>query len=219
MNDLLKRHSSKSDPSDKSASLQKKIAVDSMLTELARPNVGTAEDRVPSKGFKPPFAQKQNPEDEVPVKSDPVTASVDLLTGVVDGHDRVIPPGAHDVNVRSKSTKNEMEAEKRKDEDTFGLTSAKHSYDFSADRSKRIATKIASNSFFKQFVSSKNVKVDQNSLIINIPRGKVTLGQFGFHTAAKMEKEISQTLRVRAKFAHLILSSGFDGISLEFLLV
>jgi hypothetical protein len=145
-------------------------------------------------------------------------SAVDLSTGMVDGHDRVLPPREDMKKVRSETTQKALDHEKAKDEKGY-LTARRASYDLVRDGNKRIATKVASNSFFSQFVTANNVKVDDHSLIVNIPRGRVTLAQFSIKTAERMEQELSKTLRVRAKFAHLILASGFDGIALEFLLV
>lgn len=212
MNELLKRLSKA--PTHGVASGVSKKAIGDLNREMTDTDVGTIYDRDYQTKHKNPWMDSRT-DDQVPVSGDPKSAGVDLQTGMVDGHDRVLPP--RDKNIRSETTKKEMEAENRKDTEDF--TTPKISFDLTRDRNGRVARKVASNSFFRQFASAENIKVDSNSLIVNIPRGKVALAQFGISTATKMEKELSAALRVRAKFAHIILASGFDGISLEFYLV
>lgn len=200
------------------ASGASKVALDALLTELAQApknNEGLPSpyDREYQTKHKNPFSDSRF--DEVPVKE----AAVNLQTGMVDGHERHLPP--RDKNLRSETTKKELKAEERKDTQGYktSLTATDLNYDFQADRSGRIARKIASNSLFKQYVKAANVKVDSDSLIINIPREKVAHEEFSLGRIAEMEKQISNTLHVRAKFAHTILSSGFDGLAFEFILV
>ncbi|MEI6387904.1 MAG: hypothetical protein WCQ50_14825 [Spirochaetota bacterium] len=214
------------------SSSARKIALDAFLTELGRGSAdgpandepGTVYDRDYQK--KNPFSNSRDEDVEVPMANDPVLASVDFQTGMVgegkDRHPRHLPP--RNQNIRSKSTEQEMEAEKKKDSEGYKqsairLTATDTNFDFEADRSGRIARKIASNSLFKQYVTARNVKVDSDSLIINIPRGKSAHTELSLGRISEMEKHISSTLKVRAKFAHVILSSGFDGIALEFLMV
>lgn len=163
-----------------------------------------------------------------------------------DRHPRHLPP--RDKNLRSETTEKELDAERRKDTEGYthtsamntppeppayvstqqaavetyevsSLTSTNPNYDFYSDKSGRIARKIASNRLFKQYVTASNVKVDSDSLIINLSRDKVAFTEISPGDISEMEKHISSTLKVRAKFAHVILSSGFDGVALEFLLV
>lgn len=231
--------------------LHRKTSVDALLTELARPNVGTAEDRTPG-DWENPFAQKRNKPDQVPVKSDPKTSSVDLQTDQVDGHDRILPP--REKAIRSEQTTKDLKKEMKKDQDGYKsasedewddqeaindqwepvghpepepgspwepirLTSAKNTFDFGQDRTGRVARKVAANPVLRQYVKTANVKVDTDTLILNIPRGKVALQQISPHDITKMEQELSKVLMVRAKFANVVLSSGFDGVSLEFMMV
>lgn len=213
MNELLKKQPKA--PTKGASSGVSKQAIGDLNREMTDPAVGTTYDRDYQTGHKNPWMDSRT-DDQVPVANDPKEASVNLQTGMVDGHDRILPP--REKNIRSETTKKEMEAENKKDEDGY-ITTPKFSFDLVRDRNGRIASKVASNSFFKQFTSAKDIKVNSHSLIVNIPRGKVALAQFGISTAAKMEKELSAALRVKAKFAHVILASGFDGISLEFFLV
>lgn len=213
MNELLKKLP-KASAHGASSGLSKK-AIGDLNREMTDPSVGTVYDRDYQTGHKNPWMDSRT-DDQVPVANDPKSAGVDLSTGMVDGHDRILPP--RDKNIRSETTKKEMDSEKKKDEEGF-IAAPKFSFDLTRDRNGRIARKVASNGLFRQFASAQDIKVDSNSLIINIPRGKVALAQFGIDTALKMEKELSAALRVRAKFAHIILASGFDGISLEFFLV
>ena len=209
MSDLLVKKSPK-------ASRASKTALDALLTELSQApqnNDGfpSPYDREYQTKHQNPFADSRF--DEVPVKE----AAVNLQTGMVDGHERHLPP--RDKNLRSETTKTEMKNEERKDSETYKLTATDRNYDFLSDKNGRIAKKVASNRLFKQYVTAANVKVDSDSLIVNIPRGKVAHEELSLGKIAEMEKQISNTLRVRAKFAHMILSSGFDGVAIECLLV
>lgn len=213
MNQLLERRSK---ASAKGASLAAvKTGLDALLTELSRPENGTVYDRDFQTKHQNPFADSRF--DAVPELEEPKTSRVDFLTDKVDGKDRVIAPGAHDVKLRSKETQNALDAEKAKDE---GLTIPKaSSFDFEYDRDRKIARKVASNRYLRQFVTAGDVKVSDDILMVNIPRGKFTQLEFSPATMARMEREIATALHVRAKYAHTVMSSGFDGISFEFMLV
>ena len=227
--------------------LLKKQSVDALLTEMSRDGVGTTYDREYQTGGNP-FANSRDKDVAVPTATDPEnyfdylsrkhkepaaklpftgpdvlensrkTSRIDLLTGQVDGHDRVIAPGAHDVNVQSESTKNELDAEQAKDEEHLTVPKAS-SFDFEFDRNRKIAHRVASNHYFKQYVASENVKVHDDILMVNIPRGKFAQIELAPTDISRMERELSAALRVRAKYAHLVLTSGFDGACLEFMLV
>jgi hypothetical protein len=213
MNDLLKKHRTSAPKVGASLVTRKpKVAVDALLTELSRPENGTIYDREYQTEHGNPYADSRF--DAVPVKNDPKQA-VGLSTSLVDGHERHRTP--KDKNLLSESTRKEMELDEISDDEGFRATAS--SFDFEFDRNKRIARKVAANSMFKHIVTAANVKVDNDSLIVNIPRGKFAMAEFSLGDIAKMETELSAALHVRAKFAHTVLSSGFDGVSFEFMLV
>lgn len=219
MNELLKRRPAGASKVGASSAVSK-VALDALLTEMARPGVGTTYDREYQTGGNP-FANSRDEDVAVVVKNDPSkTSKIDFLTDKVDGHDRVIAPGAHDVSVRSESTQNALDAEQAKDDHGYGLTRPKYSsFDFEFDRDRKIARKIASSRFLKQFVDPTNVKVGRDTLVLNIPRGKFAQLEFGPTLASRMEREITASLGIYAKYAHTVLSAGFDGVSLEFVMV
>ena len=217
MSELLKKHSTSSAKAASAPLLvRKKVAVDALLTEMARPGVGTTYDRDYQTEHENPFADKRF--DSVPTAPDPKEASVDLQTGQVDNHERHYAPKEQDV--RSKSTKKEMKDEAIHDGVRQGsLLVAKHNYDFEGDKDRKIAHKVASNRYFKQFVTANNIKAHNDILMVNIPRGKVAHAEFGPMIIAQMERELSNALNVRAKYAHVVLNASFDGVSFEFMLV
>lgn len=187
-----------------------KQALDALLYELSRPENGTVYDRDYQTNHQNPWMDSRF-EDEVPVKQ----AAVDLQTDTVDGHDRILPP--RDKKLLSDTTQNEMKQEAAKDEEPSShrvnfLASA--SYDFEHDSNHKIARKLSGLSTFKNY----RIAVDNDSLLVSIPR-RTSLYQFNSRVASHMEREISQALRVNAKFSHVTLDPGFDGIGLEFLLV
>ena len=191
--------------------LKRKTAVDSVLTELDRAENGTVYDRDYQTKGKNPFADKRNQDMSVPVKTG------FLQTDMVDGHERHLPP--RDKNIRSESTQKELDKEEKKDTEGYLLKPKSGSFDLSKDRNKKIAHKLSSNRVIRQFAAQENIKVDDHSLIVNIPRGKFALLEVTPAHIASMERAISTSLNVRVKYAHTILSSGFDGVSLEFLMV
>lgn len=190
-----------------------KKAVDALLTEINRPEVGTIYDRDYQTKGKNPFADKRNQDMAVPVKE----GAGFLQTDMVDGHDRHLPP--RDKSLRSETTKKELKKEEEKDSEGYLLKPKTSGMDLTRDANKKIASKLSSNSVIRQFASADMIKVDNQSLIINVPRGKFALLELTPGHIASMERAIGASLNVRAKFAHTILSSGFDGISFEFLLV
>lgn len=220
MNELLKRRPAEASKVGASLAVSKsKTALDATLIEMARPGVGTTYDREYQTGGNP-FANSRDEDVAVVVKNDPnKTSKIDLLTGQVDGHDRVIAPGAHDVSVRSESTQNALDADTKKDAEGF-LTRPKHSsFDFEFDRNRKVARKVASNRFLKQYVEASDIRTYNDILMVNIPRGKYAQMEFSPAIIARMEREIGTSLNVRVKYAHAVMTSGFDGISFEFMLV
>lgn len=221
MNELLKKHSPSANKEAGASLLIRKEAVDALLTEMARPGVGTTYDRDYQTKHENPYADSRF--DEVPVKGDPKEASDPnarmLQTDMVDGHERHYPQ--KDKKIMSETTKEELGDEQGEDwiHHHSSLTAKNHSYDFESDRNKKIANRVAANRYFKQYVSAENVKTNNDILMVNIPRGKVAQAEFGPTTMIRMERELSATLNVRAKYAHVVLNAGFDGVSFEFLLV
>ncbi len=188
-----------------------KVALDALLTELTRPENGTVYDRDYQTGHKNPFADSRSVDDYVPVKS--VESSVELQTGQVDGHERVLPP--RDKKILSETTQNELKAEKGSDEEpTHHVSLASSKYDFEKDANKRIATKLAST----RSLSTCHVAVDNHSLMVHVPM----TGQECYVSIDKVghiQKEVSTALNVTTKFASMAVNPGFDGIILEFILV
>jgi hypothetical protein len=221
MNDLLKKHLSKAVKTADASLLVHKKAVDALLTEMARPGVGTIYDRDYQTQHENPFEDSRF--DAVPVLEEPKEASDPnarmLQTESVAGHVRHYPP--KEKKLMSETT--EEEIGKDNDEDWIhhhsSLTTKVHAYDFESDRNRKIANRVAANRYFKQFVSAENVKTNDDILMVNIPRGKVAQAEFGPSAMVRMEQELSSTLNVRAKYAHVVLNAGFDGVSFEFMLV
>lgn len=225
MNELLQKKTSKA-PVSTGALAIPKSAVDALLTELARPGAGATYDRKWQTGGNP-FADSRDKDVAVPQAPDPLkTSKIDLSTGEVDGQERTIAPEAHDKKILSDSTQKSMKDDREEDgmllsnASHYGsLNVSDHNYDFESDQNHRIANKVASNRYFRQYVTTANVKVHDDILMLNIPRGKVAQAEFGPTEMSRMEREISAALHVRAKYAHTVISSGFDGISFEFMLV
>lgn len=81
------------------------------------------------------------------------------------------------------------------------------------------AQKVASIKSLKGFVSTANIKMHDQHLVVNLPRSIVSNIDFDSRKIATIENEISKVLNVRAKYAHFTMASSFDGVALEFLLV
>ena len=227
MNELLKKHSPSANKEAGASLLVRKEAVDAELTELARPGVGTIYDREYQTGGNP-FANKRpaNPnqnDDVVPVAPDSKEVTAELQTEMVgEGgkrHQRHYP--MKDNKIMSETTKEEIGDEQGEDwiHHHSSLTAKVHSYDFEQDRNRKIANRVAANRYFKQYVSAENIKTNNDILMVNIPRGKVAQAEFSPTAMLRMERELSTTLNVRAKYAHVVLNAGFDGVCFEFMLV
>ncbi len=83
----------------------------------------------------------------------------------------------------------------------------------------RVARKVARLRTLRAFIEPSNVGIYDQHLVVNLPRTKTSNIDFDSRKIAAIENEISRVLSVRTKFSHFSVSSSFDGVSLEFLLV
>lgn len=152
----------------------------------------------------------QTPNDE-PVEEE-------LKQSKMDKDPEFLPPREDARSIRSEAIKNEFKAEVE-DEDLDVEKSGSlltREYDYST-RKESSSSKIASLSVFSSL--GANVKVHDQSVIINLPRQKVGHLEIDLDVIHNYERKIGRVLNAQAKYAHMIINQSFDGVALEFLLV
>ena len=180
-----------------------------------------------------PFASKRNEEDQLQTQTDPQTpdhqpsrsskdeawmAEMGVKQSEYHKEPKELPPREDLRDYGSEGLKKEvldLEEDSDLDKTSALLISA---FNHTIDK-KRAAVKIAAIKTLKAFVTPSNIKIHDQHLIVNLPRTASCNIEFNSKKLAAIENEISRALNVRAKYAHFIVASSYDGVALEFLLV
>jgi hypothetical protein len=199
--------------------------------EMGRDNVGTVYDRGYQTEHENPYADSRF--DAVPTdQSDPENEllkkqqrkedqTAPRILSKLHEDPEFLPPREDMRDYRSETTKNEIKDEKDEEglaDKTGGLLTISD-LDYEFDRNTRVAHRVASGSYIKQLASAKNIKVNDSVLMVNIPRGRVAHVEIGSAELHRMERDILFSTGRTAKYSHTVLNAGFDGISLEFVMV
>lgn len=224
------------------SSLLKKKKADAFNDELSRkyPYYDKDYQTKPGRDGGNPFASKRNEDDAIQTQPTPAmpeheavrskkdekwmnemgvkTGEADLLTKR-DKAPEFLPPREDLKDYGSEEVDEEIHGRSHINEDPdLRVASSLLRRAFNhMENKKQASRKVAALPSLTGLVIVANVKVHDQHLIVNIPR-KANV-DFTAAKIASIEKEISQTLQVRAKYSHFSINSAFDGTSLEFLLV
>ena len=221
------------------SSLLKRKSADAFNDELSRkyPYYDKKYQTEPGRDGGNPFASKRNEEDAMPTQATPQVAPHDFehtpkedewmgemgvkhstpRVNKLDQSPSVKPPREDLKNYGSEETQIELDDECGNDPD-LRVQSALLVRSFNHMVSKgKAASLVTKSSSLKGAIAS--VKVHDQHLIMNISRSKAATLEFTPSRIAKLENEISKALQVKAKYSHFLVSSSFDGVALEFLLV
>jgi hypothetical protein len=177
-----------------------------------------------------PFASKRNEEDQLQTQADPQTpdhkplrssedkawmGSMGIKQSEYHKDPDELPPREDLRNYSAEGIKKEVLEEDRDLEKTSSLLIG--SFNHTVD-TKRAAVKVASVKSLRAFVTPTNIKIHDQHLVVNLPRTASRDIEFDSKKLSAIENEISRALNVRAKYAHFMVSSSYDGVALEFLL-